>query len=46
MVLVQRGNITPVTVVLLHCPTVTPHNTAYTVELHIYHSDIVVCVVM
>jgi len=46
MVLVQSLNITVVTLVLLRCPTVTPCNTAYTVELHIYQSNIVACVVI
>jgi len=46
MVLVQSGNITAVTVVLLRCPPVTKHNTPDTVELHIYHSNIVACVVI
>jgi hypothetical protein len=46
MVLVQHGNITVVTVVLLCCPSVTLHNTAYTVELHIHHINIVACVVI
>jgi len=38
--------ITAVTVLLLCCQTVTPHNTADTVELRVYHSNIVACVVI
>jgi hypothetical protein len=46
MVLVQSLSITAVTVVLSRSPVVSLHNTAYAVELHIYHSNIVACVVI